>query len=123
MARQKRVTVACEVPVRRPSSAAEQWVTAAGSSRMSSPTLRRDPASRGSSVRISVVTSVEGMRRRYQPPFGGQIEYQDHEGERCSCIGPLHCSLHDPCDLLIHLWSRMGWFNPPVGSGVCPSSL
>ncbi len=69
MARQKRVTVAWEVPVRRPSSAAEQWVTAAGSSRISSPTFRREPASRGSSVRISVVTSVGGMGRRYQPPF------------------------------------------------------
>ena len=77
MARQKRVTVACEVPVRRPSSAAEQWVTAAGSSRISSPTFRSEPASRGSSVRISVVTSVEGMKRRYQPPFGARIEYQD----------------------------------------------
>src|SRR4051812_781330 len=80
MARQNRVTVACEVPVRRPSSAAEQWVTAAGSSRISSPTFRRDPASRGSSVRISAVTSVEGMWRRYQPPFGARIEYQDQFG-------------------------------------------
>ena len=68
MARQNRVTVACEVPVRRPSSAAEQWVTAVGSSRISSPTFRREPASRGSSVRIRVVTSVGGMEKEAMQP-------------------------------------------------------
>lgn len=47
MARQNRVTVAWEVPVRRPSSAAEQCVTAAGSSRISSPTFRREAGQPG----------------------------------------------------------------------------
>ena len=32
---------------------------------------------RGSSVRIRVVTSVEGLQRRYQPPVDAVLEYQD----------------------------------------------
>ena len=71
MARQNRVTVACDVPVRRPSSAAEEWVTAAGSARISSPTFRSEPASRGSSVRISEVTSVGGIPLPGAVPFHG----------------------------------------------------
>jgi len=54
---QNLVTVACDVPARVASSAAEQCAMVPGSASTNRPTLACDSESLGSSVRISAVTS------------------------------------------------------------------